>query len=222
MAEINFDTIDARERYKLLVGAVVPRPIALVTSISSNGTVNAAPFSFFNAVCNDPPAVFVGVNSDFDGREKDTAVNIRTSEEFVVNMVDEALCPLMNLCEIEFPHGIGEPEALGLQTVSAARVAPPRLSAAPISLECRLLQTVSLAPGKAMFIGRVIHMHVDDRLYDAEKNYVLADRARIVGRMHGAGEYVRTTDLFDMPRLSTEEKHRRFGGVLKAPPNGGH
>jgi hypothetical protein len=73
-----------------------------------------------------------------------------------------------------------------------------------------------------MFIGRVIHMHVDDRLYDAEKNYVLADRARIVGRMHGAGEYVRTTDLFDMPRLSTEEKHRRFGGVLKAPPNGGH
>jgi len=217
MAEIDFADLNARERYKLLISAVVPRPIALVTSISSTAVVNAAPFAFFNAVCNDPPAVFVGVNSDAGGREKDTAVNIKRSGEFVVNMVDEALSPLMNLCETEFPQDVSETTSIGLRTAPSVHVAPPRIEQAPISFECKLLQTVSLAPGKAILIGRVLHMYVDDRLYDPERNYILTDQAGIIGRMHGAAAYVRTTDLFDMPRLSIQEKRERFGELLDAP-----
>jgi flavin reductase (DIM6/NTAB) family NADH-FMN oxidoreductase RutF len=215
--DVDFRLLSPRDRYKLLIGSVVPRPIALVTTVDLEGRVNAAPFSFFNAVCDDPPAVAVGVNRSAPHRPKDTAENVLATRAFVVNLVDEALAPRMNVCEVEFPHGVSELEAAGLSAAASVQVAPPFILEAPISLECRLVADVSLAPGRLVVIGEVVHMHIRDELYDAQKRYVLAERAGLVARMHGPGAYARTTDLFDMPRLSAEEKRARFG-VAAEPP----
>ncbi len=211
MASIDFNELPPRERYKLIVGSVVPRPIAFVTSLDANRVVNAAPFSFFNAVCNDPPALAVGVNQSADAMLKDTARNIIDAEEYVINMVNEEIAERMNICESQFAPGIDELSEAGLTPAPSAQVAPPRIAESPISFECKLTNTVQLAPGKYVFIGVVVHMHIRDDIYDAQRNYVLAERAGLVARMHGPGGYARTSDLFDMPRLSREEKVRRFG-----------
>lgn len=209
--DIDFRTIAPQERYKLLVGAVVPRPIALVTTVDGAGNVNAAPYSFFNAMCNDPPALAIGVNRSLDARRKDTAANVDATGELVVNLVDEAIAAQMNICEVDFPPDVDELKMAGLTAAKSTRVRPPRIAEAPIAFECRLIASVSLAPGKLIIIGEVLHMHIRDGLYDARKNYVLADRVRLIGRMHGTGWYARTTDLFEMPRLTAAEKKARFG-----------
>ena len=221
MASIDFRELDPKDRYKLLVGTVVPRPIALVTSVDARGCVNAAPFSFFNALCNDPPAIAVGVNDSTPEREKDTARNIRETKAFAVNLVDEALAPAMNICEAEFPPGVSELEMAGLTAVASVQINAPHIAEAPFSLECRLLEQVSLGRGKHIFIAEVLHMHLRDDLFDAERSYVLADKAGLVARMHGSGAYARTTDLFELPRLSSEEKMRRFGVVAPVQSNRG-
>ncbi len=214
MASIDFNDLPPRERYKLIVGSVVPRPIAFVTSRDVDGVVNAAPFSFFNAVCNDPPALAVGVNQSAEGMLKDTAKNILDVEEYVINMVSEEIAEKMNVCETEFAPGIDELAEAGLTQAPSVQITPPRISESPISFECRLANTVQLAPGKYVFIGIVVHMHIRDDIYDPERNYVMAEKSGLVARMHGPGGYARTSDLFDMPRLSREEKMRRFGDKL--------
>src|SRR5690349_15148359 len=100
--EINFSSLAAKDRYKLITAVVVPRPIALVTTIDEAGTVNAAPFSFFNALGGDPPIVVLGLGDRPKGEDKDTARNIRQSREFVVNIVDESMAAAMNICGIDF------------------------------------------------------------------------------------------------------------------------
>ncbi|WP_421851385.1 flavin reductase family protein [Oricola sp.] len=213
---VDFRHVDAKTRYKLLVGSVVPRPIALVTSCDSAGRVNAAPFSFFNAMCNDPPAVAVGVNYDPELRIKDTAANIAETEEFCVNLVDEGLAPLMNICEVEFPRGVSEAEMAGLNLEPGDSTAAPIIAEAPIAMECRLIQTVTLKPGRNIIIGEVLCMHFRDDLLDGEHHYVLAEKAGLIARMHGGGTYARTTDLFEMPRLTPEEKKARFDVKARA------
>ena len=213
---VDFRDIDAQTRYKLLVGSVVPRPIALVTTVDVEGQVNAAPFSFFNALCNDPPAVALGVNFDPEARVKDTAANIEATGAFVVNLVNEDLAPRMNLCEVEFVHGDSEIQRAGL-TVAPGQSGPvPWICEAPIAMECKLIQTVSLKPGRNIIIGEVLCMHFRDDLLNEEKHYVLAERAGLIARMHGGGTYTRTTDLFEMPRLTPAEKNDRFGVRAKA------
>lgn len=219
MAEIDFERLDRRERYKLLVAAVVPRPIALVSTTGPAGAENCAPFSFFNAICNDPPAVALGVNSD-PPHEKDTARNIAATGQFVVNLVDEPLAAQMNLCETEFPAGRSEIAMAGLTALPCARVAAPRVAEAPVSLECRLLTTVSLAPGRNIFIAEVVFMHVRDALFDPATLRIDAAQTGLIARMHGAGAYARTTDLFEMPRLSPQEKAARFGADYAAGGTG--
>lgn len=218
---IDFRTLEPRERYKLIVGAVVPRPIALVTSVNLDGRVNAAPFSFFNAMCNDPPALAVGVNRSSPRREKDTSANIDDTGQFVVNLVDEAMAEGMNICEVEFPPDVSELEAAGFTAAPSVQVRAPWIREAPIAFECRLLVNLQLAAGKNIIIGEAIHMHIRDDLFDAEKNYILAEKARLIGRMHGAGWYARTSDLFDLPRLTPDEKRTRYGvDGIERPPMG--
>lgn len=216
--EIDFRNIPPQERYKLLVGSVTPRPIALVTTVDADGNVNAAPYSFFNAMCNDPPALAIGVNRSLDARRKDTAANVDATGELVVNLVDEAIAEPMNICEVDFPPGVDELAKAGLTAAKSTRVRPPRIAEAPIAFECKLIAGVSLAPGKLIIIAEALQMHIRDDLYDAKKNYVLADRMRLIGRMHGAGWYARTSDLFEMPRLSAVEKKERFGLEPEAAP----
>src|SRR6202035_4763575 len=150
------------DAYKLLVSTVVPRPIALATTVDSAGNVNAAPFSFFNAVSSVPPVVVLGISpgdSAGDGW-KDTERNIRETGEFVVNLVDEALAERMNICDVPFPTGINELEMAGLHPLDSAGVKPPRIAEAPVSFECQRITGLSLGAGAMMEVGRVIHIHI--------------------------------------------------------------
>jgi flavin reductase (DIM6/NTAB) family NADH-FMN oxidoreductase RutF len=192
------------DAYKLLVSTVVPRPIALTTTVDLDGRVNAAPFSFFNAVSSVPPVVVLGIgggDSAGDGW-KDTERNIRDTGEFVVNLVDEAIAERMNVCDVAFPTGVNELEMAGLHPLPSAEVKPPLIAEAPVSFECRRITGLSLGPRSTLEIGRVIHIHIRDELVDPERFYVQTDKLRLVGRMHGRGWYARTSDLFLMERIS--------------------
>jgi len=199
------------DAYKLLVSTVVPRPIALATTVDSAGQVNAAPFSFFNAVSSVPPVVVLGISpaaGDPNGsgeRYKDTERNIRDTGEFVVNLVDEALAERMNICAVDFPKDIGELENAELHPVASVEVKPPRIAESPVSFECKRITGLSLGPRSTLEIGRVIHIHIRDDLVDPEKFYVHSDKMRLIGRMHGRGWYARTSDLFLMDRMSLAE-----------------
>jgi len=200
--------ISTTDAYKLLVSTVVPRPIALATTVDSAGRVNAAPFSFFNAVSSVPPVVVLGIspgdpNSAGDGY-KDTERNIRDSGEFVVNLVDEELAERMNICAVDFPAGTGELDKAELTPLPSVGVRPPRIAQSPVSFECRRITGISLGPRSTLEVGRVIHIHIRDDLVDPVKTYVHTEKLRLIGRMHGRGWYARTTDLFLMDRLDLE------------------
>src|SRR5215475_13507465 len=136
------------ERYKLLCGVVVPRPIALVTSIDAEGRVNAAPFSFFNVFSEDPPQIVLGLQHKPAGEPKDTTRNLAEVREFVVNMVDEPLAEAMNLCATDFPAGVSEIEVLGIATEPGARVTVPHIAAAPFALECRKILSLAFSQSR--------------------------------------------------------------------------
>ncbi|MGH7058850.1 MAG: flavin reductase family protein [Stellaceae bacterium] len=197
----------ATDAYKLLVSTVVPRPIALATTVDREGRVNAAPFSFFNAVSSVPPIVVLGISPGDSGGDgyKDTERNIRDSGEFVVNLVDEELAERMNICAVDFPTGIGELDHARLTPLPSAGVRPPRIAQSPVSFECLRVTGVSLGARSTLEIGRVIHIHIRDDLVDVAKTYVHTDRMRLIGRMHGRGWYARTSDLFLMDRLTVED-----------------
>jgi len=199
--EIDFASLPSDRRYKLLVSSLVPRPIALISTMSRTGQGNIAPFSFFNAVCDDPPAVAVGVNCNVPGRTKDTAQNIRDTGEFIVNLVDEALASKMNQCGASFPPEIDEFDAVGLTPQAGKRVRVPRIAEAPISFECVRMLNIELSVGRNVVIGEVVYLHVRDDLIDANSLHVHAEQAGLIARMHGGGWYARTTDLFNMPRV---------------------
>ena len=201
----DFAELPARECYKLLVSTVTPRPIAWVVSLDVNGKLNAAPFSFFNAFSGDPPVVGVGIGSHKPPLAIDTRANIHDTGEFVVNLVSEDVAAAMNITAIEFDRGVNELEQAGLTTLPSVRVKPPRIAESPVSMECKLFQIVELGPNNGLVLGRVVAMHVrDDAVIDPAKHYINTPELKLIGRMHGTGWYARTTDLFDMPRISVE------------------
>jgi flavin reductase (DIM6/NTAB) family NADH-FMN oxidoreductase RutF len=184
--------------YKLLTNLVVPRPIAWVTSLSPGGVVNLAPFSFFNAVGHDPLYVVISVGSRESGDSKDTAANIRSSGEFVVNMVTEDLFQAMNVSAADFPPETSELEAAHLQTAASVHVRTPRLAAAHAGLECKLFSTQPLG-AYTLFIGEVVMFHVADHLVGPRLHI---DGYSPLGRMGSPSVYCRTTDRFDVPRIT--------------------
>ncbi|HVH80804.1 MAG TPA: flavin reductase family protein [Stellaceae bacterium] len=202
-----------QDGYKLLISTVVPRPIALTTTVDVNGRVNAAPFSFFNAVSSEPPVVVLGVNGTGPGGSgyKDTEDNIRETGEFVVNLVDEALAERMNICAVDFPTEVGELEPARLTPLPSVGVKPPRIAESPVSFECTRITGLSLGGNSTLEVGRVIHIHIRDDLLDMEKLYVKTDQIGLIGRMHGRGRYARTTDLFRMDRMDLGEWQARRG-----------
>ena len=198
---MNFDieALDTGQAYKLLGSVVVPRPIALVSTLDAAGTVNAAPYSFFNLVGSNPPTVALGVGNRGPGTPKDTRANIERTGEFVVNLVHYELADAMNLCAIEFPEDESELVHAGLTAAPSARIAAPRLAEARVSLECRLHSVVDVGDNKIV-LGQVVFLHIADEFVDGEKLHVQADALDLIGRMHGSGWYVKTTDLFELPR----------------------
>ena len=186
------------DNYKLITNLVVPRPIAWITSSNPGGIVNLAPFSFFNAVASDPLYLIVSVGHRDSGAPKDTARNIETGREFVVNLVTEDLLDAMNVSAADFPTDRSELVATGLATAPSLRVAPPRLADAGASLECKLFQALPLGES-TLFVAEVVMFHVADRY--------LGPRLRVenfapLGRLGTPSLYCRTTDRFALPRMT--------------------
>lgn len=199
----DFAALSGRERYKLLIGAVVPRPIALVTSVDAQGRVNAAPFSFFNCLSADPAILALGVEYRPSGAQKDTGRNIRETLAFTVNIVSEALLAGMNICAVPFPPGTDELAAAGLTARPGVRVPCPWIAEAPAAFECRHHTTLGIGNSREIILGEVLYAHfregiVDDRLH--------VDPAALdaVGRMGGHG-YATTRERFDLPTMTLEE-----------------
>lgn len=184
--------------YKLLIGSVVPRPIAFVSTISKAGSPNLAPFSFFNAICSEPPAICFSVANRTPA--KDTVANIRANGEFVVNIVTEAIAEQMNLCSGDYAPGISEFEVSGLTPDPSEVVRPPCVRESPVNMECKLIQIIEVSTkpsGASLIIGEVVRFHFDPAI--AENFRIDPFKLRAIGRMGGAG-YIRTSDYFEMIR----------------------
>lgn len=192
--EIDFDAITEYQRYKLMASLIVPRPIALITTLSETGVVNAAPFSMFNMLGEDPPIVMVSINRLEDGGLKDTAVNIARDNEFVVHLTDEAMAEKMHRCGDRLPSYVSELAHAGLDAAPSHRVAPPRIVQAPVAFECTLFETLETA-SRQIFIGQVRWLHARDGLIDTETWRVRLQDYFPVGRF-GASFYVRTRDRY--------------------------
>jgi flavin reductase (DIM6/NTAB) family NADH-FMN oxidoreductase RutF len=192
--EVDFDLLTPYQRYKLMTGLIVPRPIALVTTINAQGVVNAAPFSLFNMIGEDPPLVLISLNRSAAGSLKDTAVNILANEQFVVHIADEAMAQAMHDCGTALPPDQSEIDMVGLSTTPSSAVAPPRIVEAPVAFECQLAETME-TQSRHVFIGRVLRLHAKDGLLDMEKHHVRLDDYFPVARF-GSDLYVRTRDRF--------------------------
>ena len=197
--QIDPETTPAPTIYKLLIGCVVPRPIAWVSTVSADGVNNLAPFSFFMAICNEPPTVAFSSGPRPAGR-KDTAANAEATGEFVVNVVDDDRAEQMNLSSGEYPPGVDEFALTGLTAVPGVKVKAPRVLEAPISMECRVTQILQVGKGPhSLVIGEVVHFHVRDDVYDAKTGRIDMHALRPVGRLAGQA-YAHVHDIFEMKR----------------------
>lgn len=207
--DFNFDELERPLRYKLLTSLVVPRPIALVTSLSADGVINAAPFSFFNVLADEPPIVIVSIEDRASGPMKDTARNIIERREFVVNLVDEAIAAQMHDCSTDMLPEVSELQAVGLTAAPSSRVEPPRILEAPAALECTLHSDISIDK-RRILIGLVRHLHVRDELLDPKTMRVDMGLYRPVGRLF-ANRYCRTRDQFALQKNAYLEQMEQAG-----------
>ena len=188
----------AQNLYKLLIGSVVPRPIGFISTISPEGARNLAPFSFFNAVCGDPPVVFF--SASYREPRKDSYLNVKATGEFVVNIVSEEIAEQMNLTSGDYPYGSDEFEISGLTPVPCDLVKPFRVAESHVSMECKLMQIIDISAkpfGGSLVLGEVVRFHIDDRI--VEDFRIDPEKLRAIGRM-GGNEYSRTRDRFSMIR----------------------
>lgn len=206
--EIAPETLPWKSVYKLMIGSIVPRPIGWISSISPDGNANLAPFSYFSPAGSNPPHVMFSPSiRSTDGAEKDTLKNLRTSGEFIVNIVNEALANAMVLTSTELPADIDEFAYANLTKSRAVIVKPPRVAESPIHLECKVTHIIDLgnAPGSgSVVIGRVVHFHIDDALLINGDKINLHELAP-VGRLAGAA-YCRIKDVFEIPRPPSQVK----------------
>jgi flavin reductase (DIM6/NTAB) family NADH-FMN oxidoreductase RutF len=206
--EIPPENLPWQSVYNILVGSVVPRPIGWISTLDSAGRPNLAPFSFFNAVCANPPHVLFCPNvRTTDGQTKDSLHNARSTGEFVVNIVTEDLAKAMNMTSTELPAEVDEFEFCGLSTSPSTAIRPPRVAESPIHYECKVAGIFDLGdqPGAgSVVIGRVVHIHVDESVLFVKDKIDLV-KLKPIGRLGGNG-YCRVTDLFKMVRPPSQIK----------------
>jgi flavin reductase (DIM6/NTAB) family NADH-FMN oxidoreductase RutF len=196
----DMDKVTTAVAYKLLAASVMPRPIAWVVSQDKAGKVNAAPFSFFNAMGSNPPTVAIGLLADPVRGFKDTAKNVLETGEFVINLVPERLVEAMNITAVDAPNGMNELELAGLETLPSEFIKPPRIADSPVAFECVSLNSVVTGPQQTIVIGRVLAVHIHDQyVLDAENGYLDTKGFDLVARSFGS-EYVRTKDTFNLDR----------------------
>jgi flavin reductase (DIM6/NTAB) family NADH-FMN oxidoreductase RutF len=198
--ELNLEARELAGRvYPILASLVTPRPIALVTTISPDSKVNAAPFSFFNLLGANPPICGFAPGDREDGTPKDTARNVRAGHEFVVNLVDESIAEKMNLCAASLPYGENELQHAGLTAAPSSLVKPPRIAESPASLECLEWGTLQIG-GNRVVIGLIKRLHLRDELFDAEKKRIRTEKLFTIGRMSSPHWYCKTRERFEMIR----------------------
>ncbi|MCY8719370.1 flavin reductase family protein [Bacillus sp. S10C12M] len=199
------DQLSAKDTYKLLSGAVIPRPIAFVTTLSSSGAVNAAPFSFYNVVSSDPPLLSISVNRT-EGRQKDTARNAVENGEFVVHVSDEAIIEDINETAASLGPDESELSRTSLHPVESKAVSVPGIKEARIRFECTLERHITFDNDQGvttadLLIGRVLCFHLDEKVYDADKGYVLTDELKPASRLAG-NHYAKLGEEFTLIRPS--------------------
>jgi flavin reductase (DIM6/NTAB) family NADH-FMN oxidoreductase RutF len=196
------ETMPWHSLYKLMIGSIVPRPIAWVSTMDSSGQHNLAPFSFFSAVCSNPPSLLFcpGIRGT-DGSTKDTLNNVRTTGEFVVNIVSEPLAEAMNLTAGEYPSEVDEFELARLTPAPSVKVRAPRVAESLIQYECILTQIVEVGDqtgGGSVVIGRIVYVHVHDEVMVGTDKIDIA-KLQPIGRLAG-NSYTRVSDVFDLVR----------------------
>lgn len=213
MTSLAFDFADLtpKERYKLLIGTVIPRPVALITTVGADGVANAGAFSFFNVLTHDPAIMAVGIEHRADGTPKDTAANILATGEFTVHISDHALVDQMEICSIKFPADVDELAVAGLETAPGQTVGCPRIVAAPAAFECALVQSVPVSPARAIVLGEVRRMFVREALVDRDTLYVDQAGMDAVGRL-GGHFYARQRDQFERVTPTPEAFMAKRGG----------
>lgn len=192
--EFDFRELPAQERYRLLCSFVAPRPIALVTTVSTDGLSNAAPMSFFNVFAQEPPIVILGIGDKPDGQVKDTLTNIRETSEFVINLCDMSIAQAMVDCGINFQHDVDEVEKSGLSLAPSLQVRPGRVLESPCSMECRLHQSIEY-PGRSIVLGEVVQMNVRDDCLDQHTQAVRPETYQPIARLHDDNYIVADTQF---------------------------
>ncbi len=186
--DFDFTTLPDSDRYRLLTNFVGPRPIALVSTANEDGSPNAAPMSFFNVFSHEPPILIIGVQPRPDGTAKDTVANLRRTGEFIVHMIDMSIAQAMLVTGRDYPPGTNEIAMAGLTTAPARQVGAPRIAESPCAMECRVEQIIDY-PRRAIILGRVVQMFVQDRCMDANGRYVDPETYQPIARLH-ADNYI--------------------------------
>ncbi|GAB1364218.1 flavin reductase family protein [Rhodobacter sp.] len=197
--DFDFTALPDSDRYRLLTNFVGPRPIALVSTANEDGSPNAAPMSFFNVFSHEPPILIIGVQPRPDGTPKDTVANLRRTGEFIVHMVDMPIAEAMLVTGRDYPPGTDEVAMAGLTTAPARQVGAPRIAEAPCAMECRVEQIIDY-PRRAIILGRVVQMFVQDRCLDANGRYVDPATYQPIARLH-ADNYVTSDRQFVLEDL---------------------
>lgn len=198
--ELDPAALPVPQRYGLLIASIVPRPIAWVSTINPEGVPNLAPFSFFTGITAEPMSVCFAPVNNRHGQNKDTLVNIRANKQFVINLATEETAEKMNHTSADYPYGVNEFEKAGLTMIPGVKVKPPRVKESPLHMECELIQVVTISEGPLgghVVIGKVIHVHVDDKIWN--NGDMRHQDLKAIGRMEGAW-YTRTQDAFELQR----------------------
>ncbi|MBY5318371.1 flavin reductase family protein [Rhizobium leguminosarum] len=198
----DFKQLSERERYKLMIGTIIPRPIALVTTVDESGRVNAAPFSFFNCLSADPPILAIGVENNADMSFKDTGHNIRMTEVFTVNIVSFAIAEAMHVCGARYPRGVDELKQAGLTAMPGEKVASPFIAEAPAAFECKRHVTLELGRSRQIVMGEIVYAHYRDGVVDPQRLHVDPAAVDAIARL-GGDTCATIRDRFEMltPKL---------------------
>lgn len=187
------------DNYKLLINAIIPRPIAFVSTINKAGQVNLAPFSFFNAVASEPPTLMIAISRKRDGDKKDTLRNIEETGEFVVNLASDWLIDALVHCAAEYPYGVDEMQKVGLTPAPSLHVKPPRVKEAAVQFECSIIQTLTIgdapATSTAVVFGKIVQYHVLDAVMLDGK--ISPQLLQPIGRLGGIS-YTKLGEVFDI------------------------
>ena len=182
--EIDIKDLEPSMIYKLMISSIVPRPIAWVSTISKDGVLNIAPFSYYAGVSSVPPLIMISIGKKETKEKKDTWQNIEETGEFVINTVAKELVDKMNITSLPFEREIDEFEKAGLTPIPSDVVKAPRIKESPINIECKKFEIIEI--GKmGMILGEIIKFHIKDELIN-EKGYIDTTKLEIVGRLGGA------------------------------------